>query len=153
MFTIGERQLSPLKTKPMNALLNKLLCFRAFSSFEYGSENSVVKHDYRVTGFYWVYTTTDNERVIVHVPKRLATHVGGYGICGVIVPFDKIRLTEVKIAKRWFFRRNDRRHLNYLISQDKRKYAMYRSMPKGLSSQQLSDAVIEIAINSALKNQ
>lgn len=137
----------------MNALLNKLLCFRAFSSFEYGSQTSVVKHDYRVTGFYWVYTPIDSrERVIIHVPKRLATHVGGYGICGVIVPFSEIHLTEFKFRKRWFFRTNDKRHINWLIKEDKRKYAMYKSIPKGLSSQELSDITLEMVIESAMKN-
>lgn len=137
--------------KPMNAILNKLLCFRAFSSFEYGSQNSVVKHDYRVTGFYWVYTTKEGQNVHIHVPKRLATHVGGYGIAGVIVPFAEIKLTKIKIAKRWFFRRHENRHLNFLIKQDRQKYAMYKGLPKGLSNKELSDTILEIAMNSVLK--
>lgn len=137
----------------MNALLNKLLCFRAFSSFEYGSQTSVVKHNYRVTGFYWVYTLIDsNERIFVHVPKRLATHVGGYGICGVIVPFSEIKLTGFKIAKRWFFRKNDKRHLNWLIKRDKRKLALYKSIPQGLTSKEMFDLTLEMAVNSALKS-
>jgi hypothetical protein len=135
----------------MNAFFNKLFCFLAFSDFEYGSENSVVKHGYRVSGFYWVYTPTDGERVFVHVPKRLATHVGGSGVCGVIVPFDKIKLTGFKIRKRWFFCINNR-HLNYLIKQDKRKYAMYKNIPKGLSSRQLSKTVIHMAVEVAMLN-
>jgi hypothetical protein len=136
----------------MNALLNKLLCFRAFSSFEYGSEKSVVKHGYRVTGFYWVYTTTDGQNIYINVHKRLATHVSGYGICGVIVPFDKIKLTKIKIAKRWFFRTSDRTYINWLIKQDKRKYEMYKLIPKGLNSKQLSHIVIDMAVESAMKN-
>jgi hypothetical protein len=137
----------------MNAFINKLLCFRAFSSFEYGSQTSVVKHDYRVTGFYWVYTPVDSsERVIVHVPKRLATHVGGYGVCGVIVPFAEIKLTGFKIAKRWHFRTVDKVHINWLIKQDKRKYRMYKSIPVGLTSQELSDLTLEMVMNMALKS-
>jgi hypothetical protein len=127
----------------MRKFLNKLFCFRAFSSFEYGSEKSVVKHDYRVTGFIYVYTTSDNQKHYIHVPKWKANCVSGYGICGVIVPFNQIRLTEFKIKKRWHFFKVDRVHTNWLIEQDKEKYKFYKSLPEGLSSKEIQDITID----------
>jgi hypothetical protein len=129
--------------KPMKALLNKLFCFRAFSSFEYGSEKSVVKHDYRVTGFYYVYTTSDNQRHYMDVPKWKANCVAGYGVAGVIVPFDQIKLTGFKIKRRWHFFKVDRVHRNWLIKQSRDKYKLFKSFPKGLSSQEIDDRVID----------
>lgn len=131
----------------MNAFFNKLLCFRAFSSFEYGSEKSVVKHDYRVTGFYYVYTTSDGERKIMSVKKRSANHVGGYGVCGVIVPFDKIRLTDFKLKRRWCFFKVKRKYINWMINKDRDNYKLYKSLPKGLSSSELEDIIIENIMN------
>ena len=123
----------------MRAFLNKIFCFRAFSSFKYSMHGS--EGHYRVTGFYWVYTTSDGHRIYIHVPKRLANHVGGYGVCGVIVPFDKITLTKIKLRKRWFFRKNDK-HILKLIEEDREKYKMYKKFPKGLSGKEIEEIVI-----------
>jgi hypothetical protein len=90
-----------------------------------------------------VYRNLEGENIYIHVPKRLATHVSGYGIAGVIVPFAEIKLTGFKIKRRMHFRRVDKRHINWLIEQDKRKYRLYKSLPQGLSAKQISDIVID----------
>ena len=135
----------------MKAFFNKLFCFRAYSSFEYGSKNSVVKHSYRVTGFIYVYTTSDGERKFVNVRKRNANHVNGYGVCGVIVPFDQIKLSGFSIKRRRHFRKVNRKHINWLIKKDRDNYKFYKSLPKGLSNNELEDIILDKIMNDLIK--
>ena len=127
--------------------LIKLFTFRAFTSFEWGSEKSVVKHSYRVTGFYYVYTTSEGDNIYINVPKWKATHVGGDGVASIIVPFNEIQLTKFKIRKRWFLYKIYRNERKWLIKKDREKYKLYKSLPKGLSNKELQDMAINKIIN------
>lgn len=131
----------------MNSFFTKLFCFRAFSSFE-RKDDVNVKHGFRVTGFYWVYEIEDGQDFYCKVPKRLATHVSGTGVCGIMLPFDKIKLTGFNIKKRWFFRKGNKRYIKSLVKQDKSKYKMIKKFPKGLTSEEFEKMRIDVAIEN-----
>lgn len=107
--------------------LRFLISRRDKTTFEYDGRM------YRLTGYYYTYTTSDNQRIHARVKKLQANTVSGYGIAGCIISIADIKFTS-RISKHPGEGSDAKR-----IQQDYRNYKFLKSLPKGMSSDEVSD--------------
>ncbi len=103
-----------------------------------------VGHDseFRLTGYYYIYNTSDGDRLFACVEKENANGVSGVGACGIILHTDDIKiLSRVSVFKGTSNRQR-------MIESDKHRFEFLKSLPLGLTKKQVDDAIIENMLNS-----
>jgi len=84
----------------LKTLYIKLFTIVGLSSFTRERNGSISY--YRVTGYYYIYTYSDGERLLIPCPWIFANAIGGYGVCGAYIPFTEVHSIGFSF-KRWFF--------------------------------------------------
>lgn len=101
---------------------------------------------YRLTGFYFVYKTSDNERFFAKVKLEDANSISGVGVAGCIVPIEEVK----------FLRRISKYPAEKYKSVERietEKYEFLKSLPKGLTSNQLQDKQMDAIFDKFLPNK
>lgn len=107
---------------------------------------------FRLTGYMFIYITSDNERMYAHVSRRCANAVSGASVCGCIVFVNQISINErISLYGNKSTLKEINQHSTYLVKEDKRKYKFLKSLPEGLTKEQVSKISMNRAVNSAMR--
>lgn len=105
-------------------------------------------HSFRLTGYYFMYRTSDGELLYAHVDKRQANSVSGYGVCGIIAP-----IGEVKFLKRLSkFGRGSGTRMQW-IKNDRDKYKLLKSLKPGLTKAQVDEILLDKIMDDMFPNK
>jgi hypothetical protein len=118
--------------KKFSHYLRFLLSRRNKTTFSYGNNT------YRLSGYYFAYVTSNGEQLLARVKKLQANAVSGSGIAGCIVPIDQIEFLG-RLSKHPGNGGRDAER----IKQDRSKYKFLKSLPKGLTSDVVSEMHID----------
>jgi hypothetical protein len=113
---------------------------------------------YRVTGFYYVYQPIDGDRLIVECLWWNSTHIGGAGVAGTILPYDEVTFTGWKfrrwrLFKRWLYKliRTKAEYRRFDDRINRNRYKFLKSLPKGMTTEAISEIGIKRAVDRAMK--
>jgi hypothetical protein len=121
----------------MKTLFIKLLLLIGHSGFKYRSGY------YRTTGFYYVYKCSDNNSYYHYAAcsRWRATHVSGYGVCGVMAEISGVYSVRWTLSKG--HRVYDLRNYLHAVARDKDKLKILKSLPKGLTEAKYDEIMLE----------
>jgi len=102
--------------------------------------------DYRLTGYYFTYETSDKQHLHARVNKLEANTISGYGIAGCIVPINDVKWLR-RISKHHGESSDTAR-----ILKDRDRYLLLRGLPKGLSSNTVDELITDRILEDMLGN-
>lgn len=101
---------------------------------------------YRLTGFYFVYLTSNNKRYYAKVELKNANAISGVGVGGCIVPMNEVKFLS-RISKHPAEKNGHRYRL------ETEKYEFLKSLPNGLTDKEVDDRQMEEFFEKFIPNR